>query len=115
MVTPFRLGLSLALLSAVMSAACGSDDENRSANPNCAQIGDRCRRCSCQVCACDSDCERGLAVYADCIDGCFALSGGEAQRNCMNGCENATTGSTRANLSCAAAAVDGDCQPVCQN
>jgi hypothetical protein len=95
--------------------ACGSDDNTRSANPNCAEIGDQCRRCSCQVCPCDSECERGRAVYTDCIDDCFALSGGEAVRNCMNGCENATTGSTRANLSCTASAVDGECQPVCED
>jgi hypothetical protein len=53
-------------------------------------------------------------VYADCIDGCFSLADGEAVRNCMNGCETATTGSTRANLNCTASAVAGRCQSACR-
>jgi hypothetical protein len=112
--TPLRLGLSSLLIAAALPLACGSDDDNRSANPNCAAIGDPCRRCSCQICACNSECERGLAAYADCVDGCFTLSGGEAVNNCMKGCENAANSSTRANLACTASAVDDECQPVCE-
>ena len=110
-----RLCLASLAIAAGLSAACGSDDnQNRNANQNCAGFSDPCRRCSCQVCPCDSACESGLAVYYQCIDGCFSQSGGEAVRNCMNGCENATTGTTRVNLSCTEAAVADDCQSVCQ-
>jgi hypothetical protein len=102
------------LTAGTLPAGCGSDDDEKRSSwaQNCVLSTDPCERCTCQVCSCDSECDEGTRVVAECFDGCLSRDGGDLLA-CFDDCKGQTTGSTREYVICLEAALRGACSSPC--